>query len=253
MKQEDRRYIIGAELRASADNGLVIFARAVRYGALSLPGVPIAGGRETIAAGAFSASIKNGDDVVALYNHNQSAPLGRVSNAKLKLQDTPDALNFTVTLNPQIAAHRDLYQLVKDQTVKDCSFGFFCLDDAWSHEQDENGKPYILRTVRAARLTDVSLVTSPAYSEGATMAQARSLAYAAAQPVRIPTLRRSTTRVRFPKDMCLEDLRDFKQMSELRAKAARLGTVIEADERVVRRERCAELTKRIHEAAKGAL
>lgn len=77
----------------------------------------------------------------------------------------------------KIQAHRDLHQLVKDQTVKDCSFGFTCDDDDWTDEKDEQGRSYVLRTVKRGKLLDVSLVLSPAYSDGATMAQARSLAY----------------------------------------------------------------------------
>jgi hypothetical protein len=47
----NRRYVLGAELRAAAsdDDSLTITARAVKYNALSLPGVPGAGARERIA------------------------------------------------------------------------------------------------------------------------------------------------------------------------------------------------------------
>jgi len=173
---------LGAELRATRepeddDEELVVEARAVKYGALSLPGVPMAGARERIAAGCFRDSLASGSDVVALWNHNQDAPLGRLRNGTLTLQDTKDALNFTVRLNPKVQSHRDLHQLVSDGTVADCSFAFSGVEDDWSDAMDERGNPYILRTVKRAKLHDVSLVLSPAYGDGATTAQARSLAY----------------------------------------------------------------------------
>lgn len=178
MSENNRRFVIGAELRAAAgDNGMIVNARAVKYGALSLPGVPMPGARERISAGCFRDSLRNGDDVVALFNHNQDVPLGRVKNGTLKLTDDNDSLRFSVRLNPAVQAHRDLHALVKDGTVAECSFAFSGVDDDWTNEQDERGSPYILRTVRSAKLHDVSLVVSPAYGSGATTAQARSLAY----------------------------------------------------------------------------
>src|ERR1051326_6991614 len=183
MSENNRRFVIGAELRATRerddddDEELVVEARAVKYGALSMPGVPMPGARERISAGCFRDSLADGDDVVALWNHNQDAPLGRVKNGTLKLTDDKDSLRFSVRLNPAVQSHRDTYELVKDGTIGDCSFAFSGVDDDWTQEQDERGNPYILRTVKSAKLHDVSLVLSPAYGDGATTAQARSLAY----------------------------------------------------------------------------
>jgi HK97 family phage prohead protease len=178
MSESNRRFVIGAELRAAAgDEGMVINARVVKYGALSLLGVPMPGARERIAAGCFRDSLANGDDVVALFNHNQDVPLGRVKNGTLRLTDDKDSLRFSVRLNPTVQAHRDMHALVKDGTIGDCSFAFSGVDDDWTNEQDERGNSYILRTVKSAKLHDVSLVVSPAYGNGATTAQARSLAY----------------------------------------------------------------------------
>ncbi len=176
---ETRRFVIGAQLRAkrTGDDSMIIEARAIKYGALSLPGVPTAGARERIAAGCFRSTLANGNDVVALFNHNSNAPLGRTKNGTLKLQDSPDALNFTVRLNPNVQTHRDLHELVKDGTLADCSFAFSDVDDDWTNEKDERGQPYMLRTIRSAKLHDVSIVLAPAYSDGATAVQARALAY----------------------------------------------------------------------------
>ena len=178
--KKDRRFIVGAEFRtkrsAAGDDALVVEARINRYGVLSNPDVPTAGCRETFAAGAFRDSLAAQDDVLATLNHDSNVPLGRVSNGKLQLRDTPEALYATIRLNPAVQAHKDIYQLCKDGTVNSCSFAFGANEDAWSHEMDERGQPYMLRTVRSAKLFDVSLLSAmPAYPQ--TAISARSLAY----------------------------------------------------------------------------
>ena len=173
-----RRLIIGAELRAeTADNSLIIFGRAVKYGALSQPGVPGPGCRERMAPGCFKDGIAAGDDVVALVNHDPSRILGRIRNGSLRLTDDSDSLRFDIRLNPNVQAHRDLHALVKDGTLSECSFAFGAVDDDWSAMRDERGNRYQLRTVKRAKLYDCSIVTTPAYSDGATAAHARNLAY----------------------------------------------------------------------------
>jgi HK97 family phage prohead protease len=188
---EVRRYVQGAELRASADdNTLVINARAIKYGALSLPNVPCRGGKERIARGAFRDSLASGQDVLALYQHDgtNNPPLGRTKNGSLKITDKDDGLYYQIRLNPAVQFHKDIHALVRDGSIDECSFGFQCEDDDWSDEKDENGDRYNVRTVRKARLLDCSLVLSPAYSEGATNATARNISYrfapASAEPVR---------------------------------------------------------------------
>src|ERR1035438_6502836 len=96
MSNTDRRFVVGAELRADAKAGaFTITARAVQYGALSEPNIPIAGGRETIAPGAFTDSLASGSDVLALYQHDQNQPpLGRLKNGSLSIQDTAAGLFF---------------------------------------------------------------------------------------------------------------------------------------------------------------
>jgi uncharacterized protein len=176
VKQQERRAIVGAEIRASQGE-FVIQARALTYGALSQPGVPFAGARERIAPGAFQASLDAGVEILALVNHDTSQILGRTRNGTLVLADDASCLRFRVTLNKDVSAHRDLHALVKAGTLSECSFGFVCDDDTWAEQVDEQGQRYQLRTVTRATLMDVSVVAAPAYANGATDAQARALRY----------------------------------------------------------------------------
>ena len=173
-----RRLVIGAELRAENENsGLIICGRAVKYGALSQPGVPAPGCCERMAPGCFRESIAAGDDVVALVNHDPSQILGRIRNGSLTLTDDSDSLCFSIRLNSTVQAHRDLHALVKDGTLSECSFAFRAIDDDWTSTRDERGNRFQLRTVKSAKLYDCSIVTTPAYGDGATAAHARNLAY----------------------------------------------------------------------------
>src|SRR5208282_4895197 len=124
---------------------------------------------ERIAPGCFSDSLSAGDEIVCLVNHNSSEILGRTRNGTLSINDSPTALTFRCKLNKNVQAHRDLYELVKDGTISECSFSFSCDKQSW----DEAGA-VPLRTVQHGKLFDVSLVVNPAYSSGATLAEARA-------------------------------------------------------------------------------
>lgn len=162
------------ELRASASD-FAINARAIKYGAVSQD--PI-GGRfyERIAPGAFSDSIKRGDEIVCLLSHSDSAPLGRTGNGTLRLSDSPASLDFYCKLNKNVQAHKDVYELLKDQTLQHCSFCFTTDDQTWDDNYNGTGLP--LRTVKHGRIYDVSVVSQPAYGGTATMAEARAVALA---------------------------------------------------------------------------
>ena len=160
MANIERRSI---EIRAG--NDFKIVARACKYGAIS---ENLGSFVETIAAGCFADSLKRGAEVVCLVNHSQSEILGRTRNGSLQIEDKADGLYFSCALNKNVQAHRDLYELVKDSTISECSFAFLCEDQSW----DESQTP-VLRTVKKATLCDVSVVVTPAYQNGATMAEAR--------------------------------------------------------------------------------
>jgi HK97 family phage prohead protease len=190
MSNQEKRYIIAAELRtrSAGDDALIVEARIAKYGALSQPNVPALGARERFLAGAFRSSLQAGDDVVALFNHDMNSPLARISNGKLQLHDSPEALTATIRLNPAVQAHRDIYEHCKDGLVNACSFAFSPNDggETWTQETDEDGRSYALRSVSSAKLFDVSLLSAtPAYGNGATSVQARNLAYRySVEPVR---------------------------------------------------------------------
>jgi uncharacterized protein len=161
MKTE-RRYLAGAELRATGGNRLEGYAAV--FNSLS---EDLGGFRESINPGAFARAIREKQDVRCLFNHDRGAVLGRTRAGTLRLAEDSVGLHFDCDL-PDTSTARDLHALIKRGDISQCSFGFVCRDDRWAEESGE-----VRRRLLDVDLTDVSAVTVPAYSD--TSVSARSL------------------------------------------------------------------------------
>lgn len=160
------RTIRSSELRAADDGDFAIVGRAIKYNSLSHD---LGGFVEKIAPGAFKASLADSSqDVKALVNHNADRILGRLKNRTLTLSDGADGLRFRVQLDRNQQAHRDVYASVQRGDLAECSFCFIDAVSDWDYSQQPP-----VRTVRSAKLLDVSVVTEPAYGNNATSAEAR--------------------------------------------------------------------------------
>ncbi|MGO8810998.1 MAG: HK97 family phage prohead protease [Candidatus Sulfotelmatobacter sp.] len=174
MKNEIRT--IGASVRAVQNKNFRLAGTAASYNVLSHN---LGGFRERIAPGAFTRSLKSGEDVVCNFNHSADVVLGRTKNDTLRLADTSHGLQFTCQLNPNSQQHRDLYHAVNRGDIDECSFQFTVPDggDDWDTDTDDNGVRFSRRTLRDVTLRDVSVVTHPAYPS--TNVGARSCDYVA--------------------------------------------------------------------------
>jgi uncharacterized protein len=172
MKQELRT--LNVSIRAAAkDDAFELHGTAVSYNVLSQD---LGGFVERIAPGCFTRSLASGSDVKMLFNHSQNHVLGRTANGTLQLFDTPEGLNFCCKLDPNQQAHRDLHSSIKRGDISECSFAFRPDADgeSWEDVSERGGKRYTRRTVKSAQLFDASVVTTPAYGNGATKVVARS-------------------------------------------------------------------------------
>lgn len=145
----------------------------------------LGGFKEVCAPGCFDRSLRDGNDVKFLVNHNPDTIMGRVGNKTLQLWTDSRGLKFRVVL-PKTQAARDLYESVKRQDMCQCSFAFTVRDQEWSDVRDGNGDMYALRTLRDVDLLDVSSVTYPAYS--ATDVSARQF-FPDGEPVEVRSAR----------------------------------------------------------------
>lgn len=118
---------------------------------------------ETIAPGAFGASLRSNQDVLALVDHDPARLLARTRSGTLRLSEDSRGLHFDLDL-PDTQNGRDVLALAERNDLGGMSFGFIARDENIDGERRE------LRTVD---LFEVSVVQSwPAY-EG-TLVQARS-------------------------------------------------------------------------------
>jgi HK97 family phage prohead protease len=120
---------------------------------------------ETIRAGAFSASLRSGADVLALVDHDPGRVLARTRSGTLRLAEDTRGLHFDLDV-PDTSAGRDVLALAERGDLGGMSFGFSATDEAWSGDR---------RELRAVTLHEVSVVAAwPAYD--GTIIAARSRA-----------------------------------------------------------------------------
>ncbi len=183
MPEIERRFIKASELRITGgdDKPKKIVGYAAVFNKLS---EELWGFREKIAPGAFTNTLKNGDDVRALLNHDPSMVIGRNTSGTLKLEQNTKGLK--VTIKPaDTQAGRDILVSLERGDVDGMSFGFRTITDSWRTIDGEE-----VRTLEEVELFDVSVVTYPAYPD--TSVAVRSLEHAkeAAKPKMLDILRR---------------------------------------------------------------
>lgn len=167
----ERRYTIAQlEYRASSSGPGELYGYAAKYQRYSQN---LGGFVEQVMPGAFTKSLADKVDVLARYNHDDNALLGRTASSTLRLATDETGLTYSVDL-PDTSVGRDLATLAKRGDVYQSSFAFYTLQDEWS--LTDNGFP--LRSLIQTQLVDVAPVNTPAYLD--TSSAVRSLATALA-------------------------------------------------------------------------
>lgn len=121
--------------------------------------------REQFKKGAFADSLRN-DDQRFLWSHDTSKVLGRTKNNTLRLYEDDIGLRFELDL-PDTTLGDDTYKSIKRGDVDGVSFGFKKEEDD-IHEPDDDMP---LRTVKKAKLLEVSAVAFPAYPDSQVSAR----------------------------------------------------------------------------------
>lgn len=128
--------------------------------------------RERIMPGAFDAAIKGDKDIVALWNHDTSKPLGRRSMNTLKLSSDSKGLRYEIT-PPDTTWGRDAMASIQRGDVQGSSFAFAMGKEPDVVTTEDPKSKTIVREIRSiGRLYEVSPVTIPAYE--ATASQVRA-------------------------------------------------------------------------------
>lgn len=127
--------------------------------------------RETVAPNAFDRAIKDKQDVRALFNHDPSGILGRISAKTLRLSVDQRGLFYEIDL-PNTQLGKDVEELVSRGDIDGSSFGFRVKAESYIKNDDKSKNYTYIRQINDVDLVDVSPVTFPAY-EG-TSANLRS-------------------------------------------------------------------------------
>jgi uncharacterized protein len=167
----EKRYT--TELRATDEGKLVGYAAVFNSLSQDLGGM-----REIIAPGAFTRSLDEFPDVLALIEHDTSKVLARTLNGTLRLEQ--DEHGLRVEIDPANTSYaRDLAELVRRGDIAAMSFAFRPF--AGGASMDMRSSPPV-RTLRSVQLREVSVVVSPAYT--ATEVSLRALEEAQRESVR---------------------------------------------------------------------
>ena len=131
--------------------------------------VDLGGFKERFMPGAFTKYLNRSPndprgkaDVVAKFNHSDSAVLGRTTNGTLELEETPKGLVFRATPPEGTPTTAEVLPLIRGGYVYGASFAF-ALSDAKGEQWDEDPAGNVTRTITEASIFDVSPVTHPAY------------------------------------------------------------------------------------------
>ena len=164
MMTIEHRTLPITEIRADT-TGRQIVGIAASYLTLSSD---LGGFREQIAPTAFTRSLAESPNILALYSHNSAMLLGTTRSGTLALSSNDKGLLFDLHL-PDTTYGNDVLELMRRGDLKEMSFGFWTRKDTWDTSSGEK-----IRTLHDVDLREISIVADPAYPVGTQAAQ-RSL------------------------------------------------------------------------------
>lgn len=147
----ERRFTTGTAVEGRQLSGL-----AAPFGVIA----QIGDFREVIAAGAFTATLAAGSDVLALADHSTEKVLARTRSGTLTLRETSRGLEYSLTL-PDTTVGNDLRALAASNNLGGVSMGFRCIRDSWQGD---------LRTLHEVELHEISIVSAHAAYPDTTVA-----------------------------------------------------------------------------------
>lgn len=122
----------------------------------------LGGFRETIEPEAFYNVLESNPLVIAVVNHSRDAQdvIGSTASGTLQLIATERGLEFNLDV-AKTSIGADIIELIKRGDVNKMSFSFVVKSDSWMPYGRE-----MIRTIHEFEtLTDISIVTNPAYDE----------------------------------------------------------------------------------------
>lgn len=116
---------------------------------------------EKVQKGAFSRSLNEKRNILALFNHDTSKVLGSTDTETLILSEDDVGLFFELRMNENLSYTKDIIELSKTGLLKNCSFGFEITDEEWKEESED----VYVRTIKDVNLYEITLTSIPAYTD----------------------------------------------------------------------------------------
>ncbi|RLP21988.1 HK97 family phage prohead protease [Mesorhizobium sp. YM1C-6-2] len=139
------------------------------YAAVFNSWAPIAGlFEERLAKGAFTRTLREDPDVLALWHHNYDQVLGRTTAGTLRLEEDSRGLHFELDLDPRSPAGALALSTLERGEVRGMSFGFGVRAEEWH----DSGTGLPRRTITDVSLWEITVTPIPAYED--TSASLRS-------------------------------------------------------------------------------
>lgn len=163
----ERRYLPSAaarvEVRGDENHPRIVGHAAVYYDGTSETEYRIWDDLvERIMPGAFDRALEEGDDARALFNHDPSQILGRVSAGTLSLSSEDRGLAYDID-PPDTTVGHDVVTSVRRGDLQGSSFAFAVTDQEFRTEDGVD-----IREITGVELYDVGPVTYPAYESTTT-------------------------------------------------------------------------------------
>jgi uncharacterized protein len=158
------------EVRADEDGANPRFAgHAAVFNSRTAIGNPLTWGfYEEIAPGAFTKTLAEGD-ARFLIDHDPYYVVARASADTLELSQDKVGLRTDAALDTNLSYVNDLIANLRNGNITGMSFGFYVVKDDWDVEEVETSDGQTaeveVRTIREAKLVEVSAVTFPAYED----------------------------------------------------------------------------------------
>ncbi|TGV61535.1 HK97 family phage prohead protease [bacterium M00.F.Ca.ET.141.01.1.1] len=124
---------------------------------------------ERWARGSLDKSLRENPDVVALWAHDHSKPLGRVGNGSLTVKADSIGLWYALTPNPDSPNGQEALATVGRGDLGEVSIGFICEVSEWDDSGDLPS-----RLITQGQLLEVSLVTWGAFGKDTSATLTRS-------------------------------------------------------------------------------
>jgi len=172
MDNLERRAFVDCRAEPS-DNGKKIRGYAIRFNAIS---EDLGGFREYIAPEAVDRTLSEGLDVRALVDHDSGKVIGRTRSGTLALRKDSKGLSTVIEPDEEISYAKDIMRAVSRGDVSGMSFAFRTIEDSWEYDTKEAQSYNVpIRTILDMRISEVSIVTFPAYKQTDVQVAQRAL------------------------------------------------------------------------------